>query len=46
LEKAIEEKVIELMEEGREWEDLAPILLGEVKGAEGASATRRQQRDT
>ena len=34
-EKAIEEKVIELMEEGREWEDLAPILLGEVKGAKG-----------
>jgi len=34
-EKAIEEKIIELMEEGREWEDLAPILLGEVKGAEG-----------
>ena len=34
-EEAIEEKIIDLMEEGREWEDLAPILLGEVKEAEG-----------
>lgn len=24
------------MEEGREWKDLAPILLGEVKGTKGA----------
>jgi predicted GH43/DUF377 family glycosyl hydrolase len=34
-EEAIEEKIIDLMEEGREWEDLAPMLLGEVKEAEG-----------
>jgi len=34
-EEAIEEKIIGLMEEGREWEDLAPMLLGEVKEAEG-----------
>jgi len=34
-EEAIEEKIMELMEEGREWEDLAPILLGKVKEAEG-----------
>jgi predicted GH43/DUF377 family glycosyl hydrolase len=30
----IDEKIRELMVEGREWEDLVPILLGEVKGAE------------
>ena len=34
-EEAIEEKIIDLMEEGREWEDLASMLLGEVKEAEG-----------
>lgn len=34
-EKAIEEKILDLMEEGREWQDLSPILLGEVEGAEG-----------
>jgi predicted GH43/DUF377 family glycosyl hydrolase len=33
-EEAIEEKIVELMEEGREWEDLSPILLGEIKEAE------------
>ncbi|MFC1914850.1 glycosidase [Chloroflexota bacterium] len=32
-EEAIEEKIIELMEEGREWEDLAPTLLGVVEQA-------------
>jgi len=34
-EEAIEDKIVELMEQGREWEDLAPILLGGVKEAEG-----------
>jgi len=33
-EAAIEEKIVELMEEGREWEDLSPILLGGIKEAE------------
>jgi len=33
-EAAIEEKITELMGEGREWEDLTPILLGGVKEAE------------
>jgi len=33
-EEAIEEKIVELMEQGREWEDLSPILLGGVKEAE------------
>ena len=32
-EEAIEEKIVGLMEEGREWEDLAPILLGGVEEA-------------
>ncbi|MBT4510764.1 MAG: glycosidase, partial [Chloroflexi bacterium] len=32
-EEEVEEKIIELMEQGREWENLAPILLGEEKGA-------------
>jgi len=32
-EAAIEEKITELMEEGREWEDLTPILLGGVEEA-------------
>jgi len=32
-EETIEEKIMELMEQGREWEDLSPILLGEVKEA-------------
>jgi len=31
--EAVEEEILELMEEGREWEDLAPILLGKVKEA-------------
>ncbi len=30
-EEAMEEKIVGLMEEGREWEHLAPILLGGVK---------------
>ena len=34
-EEAIEKRITELMEEGMEWQDLAPILLGEVKEAEG-----------
>jgi predicted GH43/DUF377 family glycosyl hydrolase len=33
-EKVIDEKIAELMEEGWEWVDLAPILLGEVTEAE------------
>jgi predicted GH43/DUF377 family glycosyl hydrolase/glycosyltransferase involved in cell wall biosynthesis len=33
-EEAIEEKIIELMGEGREWEDLSPIILGRIKEAE------------
>jgi len=33
-EEAIEEKIVELMGEGREWEDLSPILLGRVREAE------------
>jgi predicted GH43/DUF377 family glycosyl hydrolase len=32
-EEAIEEKIVELMAEGREWEDLAKILLGGVEEA-------------
>jgi predicted GH43/DUF377 family glycosyl hydrolase len=32
-EAAIEEKIVELMAEGREWEDLAKILLGGVEEA-------------
>ncbi|MBI4283988.1 MAG: glycosidase [Chloroflexi bacterium] len=33
-EEAIDEKIVELMEQGREWEDLAPILLGTAKEAD------------
>ena len=33
-EEEVEEKIIELIEQGRESENLAPILLGEEKGAE------------
>jgi len=33
-EEAIDEKIAELMEQGREWEDLAPILLGTAKEAD------------
>jgi len=33
-EEAIEQKIVELMGQGREWEDLSPILLGGVKEAE------------
>ncbi|MDD5095206.1 MAG: glycosidase [Dehalococcoidia bacterium] len=33
-EEEVEEKIIELMEQGREWEDMASILLGTEKGAE------------
>jgi len=33
-EEAIEQKIVELMEQGREWEDLSPILLGGVEEAE------------
>ncbi|MBL7125093.1 MAG: glycosidase [Dehalococcoidales bacterium] len=33
-EEAIEEKIMELIEEGREWEDLSRILLGGIKEAE------------
>jgi len=29
-EKVMESKIVELMEQGREWEDLSPILLGRV----------------
>ncbi|MFC2020152.1 glycosidase, partial [Chloroflexota bacterium] len=34
-EETIEQKITELMGEGREWEDLVPILLGDVQEAEG-----------
>jgi len=33
-EEAIDEKVVELMEQGREWQDLASILLGTAKEAD------------
>lgn len=33
-EETIDKKIEELIEEGREWADLAPILLGEVTAAE------------
>lgn len=33
-EEEIDQKLVELIEQGREWEDLSPILLGEVKEAE------------
>jgi len=33
-EETIDDKIVELMEEGREWENLAPILLGTAKEAD------------
>ncbi|MDP2730756.1 MAG: hypothetical protein Q8O55_09785 [Dehalococcoidales bacterium] len=38
-EEAIDEKIVELMEQGKEWMDLAPILLGTAKEADAIIQT-------